>query len=211
MDRMRLGARSGITATGLIAAIALLATPAAASAGPLVASATDCGDQQMAQTFAPWVDPMYYTPLAGGSFEDGTDAWELDGGAAAVAGNESFDVGDPADSQALRLPAGSSATSPTICVGLDHPTLRLFARRAAGLGTAVNVDVLFEDALGNVQSLQIGAIAGSLGWQPTAPMAIGANLLALLPGELTPVRFRLTPTGGDWRIDDVYVDPRHSS
>ena len=34
------------------------------------------------------------------------------------------------------------------------------------------------------------------------------NLLPLLPGDMTPVEFRFTPLlGGDWQIDDVYVDP----
>jgi hypothetical protein len=35
-----------------------------------------------------------------------------------------------------------------------------------------------------------------------------ANLLPLLPGAHTPVAFRFTPQlGGEWAIDDVYVDP----
>jgi hypothetical protein len=40
-------------------------------------------------------------------------------------------------------------------------------------------------------------------------MPIVANLLPLLPGDHTPVAFRFTPVGlgGDWRIDDLYVDP----
>jgi hypothetical protein len=40
-------------------------------------------------------------------------------------------------------------------------------------------------------------------------MPVIANLLPLLPGELTPVRFRFTPVGlgAAWQIDDVYVDP----
>ena len=36
-----------------------------------------------------------------------------------------------------------------------------------------------------------------------------ANLLPLLPPDMTAVRFIFTPLlGGDWQIDDVYVDPR---
>ena len=38
-------------------------------------------------------------------------------------------------------------------------------------------------------------------------MLVVANLLPLLPGEHTPVAFRFTALGGDWSIDDVYVDP----
>jgi hypothetical protein len=38
-------------------------------------------------------------------------------------------------------------------------------------------------------------------------MTILANLLPLLPGEHTPVAFRFTAVGGDWSVDDVWVDP----
>jgi hypothetical protein len=38
-------------------------------------------------------------------------------------------------------------------------------------------------------------------------MLVVANLLALLPNETTPVAFRFTAQGGDWSIDDVWVDP----
>jgi hypothetical protein len=39
-------------------------------------------------------------------------------------------------------------------------------------------------------------------------MLIVANLLPLLPGDLTPIRLKFTSLLGDFRIDDVYVDPR---
>ena len=39
-----------------------------------------------------------------------------------------------------------------------------------------------------------------------------ANLLPLLPPDMTAVRFKFAPLlGGDWQIDDVYVDPRARS
>jgi hypothetical protein len=34
-----------------------------------------------------------------------------------------------------------------------------------------------------------------------------ANLLGVLGGSHTPVAFRFRADGGDWLIDDVYVDP----
>ena len=58
-----------------------------------------------------------------------------------------------------------------------------------------------------MQSLPIGAVVSGDDWSPTLPMPILANLLALPPGGQTPVAFRFTAQGGDWRIDDVYVDP----
>jgi hypothetical protein len=38
-------------------------------------------------------------------------------------------------------------------------------------------------------------------------MPIVANLLALLPGDKTPVAFRFSAYGGSFAIHDVYVDP----
>jgi hypothetical protein len=102
---------------------------------------------------------------------------------------------------------GSSATSSTICVGIEHPDLRFFASNTGSALGTLKVEVLFEDASGNVGSAPIGAVTGGSGWQPTAPMPLVVNLLPLLPGDYTPVQFRFTPQGGNWSIDDVYVDP----
>jgi hypothetical protein len=39
-------------------------------------------------------------------------------------------------------------------------------------------------------------------------MTVTASLLPLLPGQHTPVSFRFTALGGgDWQVDDLYVDP----
>jgi len=99
-----------------------------------------------------------------------------------------------------------------MCVGIEHPTLRLVARNTGSLASLLLVQVLFEDAAGNVRSLPIGAVVAGSSWQPSLPMPVIANLLPLLPGSHTAVAFRFTPygSGGDWTIDDVYVDPwRH--
>ncbi len=202
--------RSSIIAVALVAAVAAL-VPSSAGAGLLVSSATDCDEQVLSRPFAPWLDPMSYTPVAGGSFEAGSTPWTLEDGAAVVSGNESYSVAGAGDSRSLRLPAGGSATSAPICVGLDHPTLRLFTKRSGSLISALAVEVLFEDAGGHVRSLGIGVFGAASSWQPSAPLPVVANLLPLLPGELTAVSFRFTALSGDWRIDDVYVDPRHSS
>jgi hypothetical protein len=198
-------------AAALIALVALAAGAATANAGILVASAPSCDDQALANTFLPWVDIADYTALAGGDFESVSANWSLTGGAATAGGNEPFYVDGSNDSRSLSLPAGSSATSPEICVGILHPTIRFFhKRRSTGLLATLStlkVDVLFETASGDVASLTIGNVLGNGNWQPTLPMVVVANLLPLLPGEMTPVQFRITAQGGDWSVDDVWVDP----
>lgn len=185
---------------------ALALSAPAAQAGPVVSTATDCDEQVLEQPFLPWVDPAHYVLAPGGTFE-GDSGWTLSGGARVVAGNEPFYVHGAGEASSLSLPAGSSATSRAICVGIEHPTLRFFARRD-GLGT-LKVDVLFEDAAGAAREATIGHVTGTSGWQPTPVLPIVVNLLTA--GERTAVAFRFTPQGGaDWRIDDVYVDPYRS-
>jgi hypothetical protein len=190
---------------GLAAAACGLAVAAApASAGPLVASAGDCAPQSLSKPFLPWGDIADYTPLGGGDFESAAAGWSLSSGASVTGGGSSYFGG----SSALTLPAGSSATSPAICVGIEHPTMRFFVKRASGglLTTGMRVEVLFEDAGGTVRDLTIGLTGAITSWQPTIPYPLIANLLAP-EGDRTPVAFRFTALGGTMAVDDVYVDP----
>jgi hypothetical protein len=186
-----------------------LILPPSAGAGPLAGAATDCADQSLAQVFLPWADVASYTLQPGGDFEPGSPAWSLTSGAGGATVNEPWDVTDEMDGHSLALGAGSSATSPSICVGIEHPDIRFFARASSSFAT-LRVEVLFEDGAGTVQSLTIGSVTANSGWAPTAPMPIVANLLPLLPGSRTPVSFRVTATSGNWKIDDFYVDPYRS-
>jgi len=194
-----------------VAGMALLAP--SANAGVLVADAGNCADQSIDQVFRPWLDPMSYTVVPGGSLEEGAGGWTLNG-ASVVSGNEPWEVHGDGDSRSLKIPAGKSATTDTICVGLEHPTLRFFAKSSGNsllgaVGTALTVEVVFEDAWGRELSLPIGTVLPKSQWSPTLPYPVVANLLPLLPGERTPVRFRFRAAGGsNWQIDDVYVDPR---
>lgn len=185
--------------------IAVLAFPAAASAGPLVADAPDCSALDASKVFLPWADPADYVLAPGGAAES-SKGWSLDAGASIVQGSNPFAVTSATDRRALRLAPGASATSATACVGIESPTLRFFTASDFAAGS-VRVEVLYETAAGEVESLVIGGAVGA-GWAPTLPMPIVANLLPLLPGDRTPVRFRFTSTGSDAiTIDDVYVDP----
>ena len=188
-------------------------TPSVASAGPLVASATGCDDPAMENPFLPWIDPASYVLAPDGTLEGGAAGWSLDG-ASIASGNEPFYVHGAGESQSLAIAPGGSATTPAMCVGIEHPTLRFFARRSGGsLLSSLRVEVLFEDAGGDVHSLPIGTHSAlGTSWAPTLQMVIGANLLALLPNERTAVAFRFTASSGaTWHIDDVYVDPYRRS
>ena len=157
-----------------------------------------------------WWDPAPYVLVPNGHFE-GARQWQLAGGAAMARGNEWFYVHGAHEVWSLALPSGSSAITAPVCVGIEYPTVRFFARNDGSSSATLSVEVLFETADGQVRAQHIGSVLAGPGWLPTPPLPITANLLPLLPGARTAVAFRFTPAGGgDWRIDDVYVDPwRH--
>jgi hypothetical protein len=196
----------------LIATIASTAFASSASAGLVTATATSCDEPQLEQPFKRWLDSASYKPLGDGGFEAGARGWTLSGGAYVASGNESFDVGGAGDSRSLVLPGGSRAVSPFTCVGLNEPTLRLFAKRRSLLSTTLLVELQVQTSLGlSVWLPVLPGDAGGSWWHPTLPMPLIANLLTLSGDDRTPVRFRFSPLLlGSWQIDDVYVDPFRS-
>ena len=193
---------------GVLVGVATLLAAPSARAGVLVASAPDCRDQVLEQPFVPWLDPASYVLVPDGDLSAGGAGWQLSGASIAKE-NEPYHVHGAGPPRSIALPPGSSATSPALCVGLLHPTLRFFARNAGTTLGTLRVEVLFEDAVGDVHALPIGQVVGHRAWSPTLPMPVIANLLPLLPDQHTAVAFRFTSSGpgSSWRIDDVYVDP----
>jgi hypothetical protein len=188
--------------------VAALAASLASSAAARAADAeAECPAQPLAQVFKPWHDPGWYALTPNGGFEDGRGGWSLDGAASLIAENEPFHVRAQSDRNALALAPGASATSPSFCVGAAHPTMRFFARNAGALDSKLNVSVLIRDAVGQSRSVLVGAITATSGWAPTPPLAVTANLLAGLGTRDVALRFTPMDGGGNWAIDDVYVDP----
>ena len=205
---MRFRLRTFFITTSL-AVLAMAMSASSASAGLLVKSAPDCSPKPTTQPFKPWGDLTQYNLAPGGGFESGTPSWTLRGGASVVSGNEPWKVAGAGNTRSLRLPPGASATSPTICVGLEHPTIRFFAKNDRALLSTMTVEVITETSLGLTVAVPIGTVLPSGQWKPSPQFLVVANLLPLLPGEHTPVQFRLTSVGfGTWSVDDFFVDPR---
>lgn len=207
-EDMRIRLRTTFAAAAL-AVFALAATASSASAGLLVASAPDCTPKPTTQPFKQWGDSAQYNLAPGGSFEGGAGSWSLAGGAKIVSGNEPWKVAGASHSRSLQLPPGATATSPVICVGLEHPTLRLFAKNNRALLSTMTVEVIVETSLGLKAAVPVGVLLPSGQWKPSPKFLVVANLLPLLPGNHTPVQFRVRSVGvGTWSVDDFYVDPR---
>jgi hypothetical protein len=212
MSRTR---RARTALLGVVTGAALFAAlPGAASAGILTASAPNCENGAATQAFAQFGDNSNYFLAPGGDFESGAGEW-ADNGARVVNDQEPWEVVGEG-SKALNIPAGRSVVSPTICVGLEHPTMRFFAHRSGGglLAAASNllVTARVETSLGLVVEVPVGTLTtltNGAKWNKTPTQLVLASLLPLLPGEHTPIQFRFTAVGtSDWVIDDVLVDPR---
>jgi hypothetical protein len=194
--------RSFLPFAGLGVMLALLLAAPRAQADVLDGvTGADCY-QDVSQPFAPWGDSASYFLAPNGDFAGGAAGWQVSG-ADVVADSSPLSGGG-----ALRLGSGESATSPGVCVGLNTPTMRFFARNAGDPDGTLRVDVRFESLLGLTLTLPIGEVSGGGAWAPSPTLPIVANLLGVLGGSHTPVAFRFRSSGGGtWLIDDVYVDP----
>jgi hypothetical protein len=170
-----------------------------------------CGNQVDSHPFARWGDNNSYTLVPGGTFEAGGLPWALSSGAKVAAGNESYYVNASSDHNSLSLPSGSSATSLAVCTSIYHPTVRLFVNNTGSASSRLRVEALYPGLLWGVQVARLGDLGGTSTWQPSPELTLGAtNLFATLSLQQTVMAYRFTPegAGGQWRIDDVYLDPR---
>jgi hypothetical protein len=188
---------------GLLAAAAPLFTATAAHAGVLSLSSAGCGSPAVNQTFLPWGDPAEYFLAPGGDFSTAASGWTLSGG-------DGFSLnGRVPSANSLLLPAGSSATTPSFCVGVQDPDIRFFATNPGSASSTLAVSVTFTTSLGLSATVPVGTLTAGSTWQPTLPVPLLANYLSLIPGSQTSVAVTFTPQGqgGSWQIDDLYVDP----
>ena len=185
----------------LCAVVALVAFTGSANAA--------CPYTGAEQVFGPWGDRHNYVLAPDGGFEAGAAGWSLYGGARAVEGNESYYVNDPADSRSLSLPAGGSAVSPPICMSLDTPIIRMFARNAGDPSSRLWVEATYK-LLGLVRTKAVSTVAAGSSWAPTQQMSTVLTLSTIV-GTLIPsaIQVRITPldSKGKWQVDDFYVDP----
>lgn len=173
------------------------------------ASAQACSYTGAEQVFSPWGDSNSYVLAPDGGFEAGGLGWGLSGGAKAVEGNESFYLNNASDSRSLALPAGSSAISPSVCMAIDTPTFRLLARNTGDTSSGLRVEAVFP-LLGLIRTKTVSTIYAGSSWAPSQQMSTLLTLSTVV-GTLIPssVQIRITPvgSGGNWQVDDLYIDP----
>lgn len=194
------GARAKLAAVAAISLVALLVSAGSASA---------CSYSGAEQKFGPWGDRHSYVLAPDGGFESGGTGWALSGGASVVAGNESYYLNGASDSRSLSLPPGSSAVSPPICMSLDTPMFRMFARNGADPSSRLRVEAVYR-LLGLVRTKDVSRVSAGASWAPTQQMSTVLTLSTIV-GTLIPssIQIRITPLDGRgaWQVDDLYIDP----
>ncbi|MGN6277006.1 MAG: hypothetical protein ACTHNP_13915 [Solirubrobacterales bacterium] len=173
------------------------------------ATAQACSYTGAEQVFQPWGDSNSYVLAPNGGFEAGGTGWALSGGAKTVEGNESFYLNGAGDSHSLSLPSGSSAVSSPICMALDTPTFRLLARNTGDTSSGLRVEAIYP-LLGLIHTKTISTVYAGPSWAPSQQMSTVLTLSTIV-GTLIPssVQIRITPvgSGGNWQVDDLYIDP----
>jgi hypothetical protein len=194
------GLRAGLTA--LLSAVAVFVVPAAAQAA--------CAPTPTTKAFQAFGDSNDYSLVPNGGFEVGTGGWSLSGARVAF-GNEPWSVRAAGDSKSLAIDATGSAVSPTVCIDVNRPTYRFFARRTSGSWGVLNLRVRWQDSSGHTNETTIASLDSNFGtaWGVSSTYNI-ATLLGLWNADQdSSVQFVFDPEnyGGNWAIDDVYVDP----
>lgn len=189
----------------LIAITAAMLAIAVVSAG----AAQACNYTGAEQVFKPWGDQSSYVLAPDGGFEAGGQGWTLAGGAKAANENEPFYLHGGGDSRSLALPAGSTAVSPPVCMSLDTPSFRLVARNSGDPSSGLRVEATYS-LLGLVRTKTVSTVYGSSNWAPSQQMSTVLSLSTIV-GTLIPsaIQIRITPlgSGGNWQVDDLYIDP----
>ena len=213
MDMDALFSRRRSIGAALVAVLSLSGIASAvATAGTASAATTvvPCADRVESLVFAPWADTHPYFSMPNGGFEAGATSWTLSGGAAVVAGNESFFAGAATDSHSLAIPARGQATSATICVGLDETLFRLFVKNPGVKGAKLQVQVNVQDPqTGKVDQRQFTLDAAKLaaGWSPTDQLRIPKPAANGTGTQNLTLVFTPVGTAATWNIDDVFIDP----
>jgi hypothetical protein len=184
--------------TALVAMFALAGTAQAA-----------CSTTGAKKAFSQWGDQRNYVLAPDGGFEAGAQGWDLDGGAAPVAGNESYYLNSPADDTSLSLPYGSSAGSPPICMDIGTPSFRMTARNTGDPRSQLRVTASYK-LLGLIRTQTLGTVTAGSTWVPTNSQSTVLTLSTII-GTLIPsaIEIRVTPldSKGKWQVDDLYIDP----
>jgi hypothetical protein len=198
--------------TSVVIALSLVATAWGSEPAATAETRQTCADPQIEQPFLSLGDNRDYVLAPGGAFEDPSlTGWSLALGAGVDVGNEPFNVRGADDGHSLVLPPGASATSPTMCVDLNWPTMRFVAFQNGEKDAELDVEVAYPEAEGDGpkwHKAKSFKARNKDGWHATEDVKLSPERGGKKAGaRQVALRFTNDSDRGNWRIDNVYVDP----
>jgi hypothetical protein len=177
---------------GLVAACAAGLAQSAAAA----TTSSWCPTAILSQPFAG--DSAWYTLAPGESFDNfaGT-GWVFSGGAKIVTET----LADGSTGSVLDLPAGSTATSPAMCVDSSYPTARMETRT---LGKAPDNSTTFYTVPAGQKPLSGMPVLGTPNWAVSPPDNVASSNT---PAEQVQFKFVAGKKAADLQVYNLYIDP----
>jgi len=196
-------------AVAVLAAIGAGTASAQGGAGTLGKYTQGCPTFATTEPFVPWADTGDYFLGPAADFEGSLTGWTVKGGAKIVSGNEKYYVNAPTDSHSLLLPKNATATSPSICVTLDTPDIRLFYENTGTANAQLTVNMTYTSNMGKASTVAVAKITvpKGTGWTVTSPILFLANIQSILSSNnQTWVTFQFV-ANSNLQVDDFFVDP----
>lgn len=197
---------ASVAAVGVGAAGASAATSTQLSAAM---TSSECASVATAQVFRKFKDLAQYAAVLGGNMEPaGQASWLLLFGSGFVAGNETAYLGGRDESYSLRLPAGSLANAPWVCVGSAFPTARFMVRNTGASTGRLRVDVQYASAdFTRVGNVTLASVAAGSKWAPSplVPLSLPAD------AAYYRINFSSVGPGALFQMDSLYIDPMRRS
>lgn len=172
-----------------------------------------CDWPTMTNPFTPWGDSNPYFAIDGGTFENGAPGWSLPSSASIGSPNEPWNVNGAGDANSLYVPNGGSVTSAPVCVTASSPALRLFYVNTGGNDRVMQVFLNYTGTDDKPHSAKLADQKNNGSWAPSASIQFLSQIQNVLTQDgQTNVTFTFTvpyqsTRPGNWRIDDIEVDP----
>jgi hypothetical protein len=166
-----------------------------------------CTTRTVSQPFTRWADSNYYFPVTSGTFESGTSGWTVSSGVGVVRENEPWTV-TGSGAYSLKIPAGGSASTPTMCIASDEDSVRFFYKSPGVSLSSLYVTMKTTQPLNpNVASTTTFNLDGSKAGWVLSPRIILPSSRDANGQQNLQITLSSRGSAADWQIDDVFVDP----
>jgi anti-sigma factor ChrR (cupin superfamily) len=140
-----------------------------------------------------------------GTFEAGASTWAKTGGASVVSGNEPWKVLGSTHASSLKIPAGASAASQSMCIASAEDSLRFFYKSPGVSGSLLHVSIYVTSGV-NVATNDYDVSGSTAGWAVSQRIML-PDIRDASGQQTVTITFSQRQTAATWQLDDVEIDP----